>query len=49
MTAGLYRVHIGYTITGRDRWRCFATLEQAREFCDSVFRATKIVLTIIED
>lgn len=41
-----YRVHVGYTRQGRNRWRRFATLAEASAFCQTVFRRTRIVLTI---
>lgn len=43
-----YRVHIGYTRTGRDRWRKFATLADASRFCEAVWQATGIILSIQE-
>jgi len=45
----MYRVHVGYTCTGRDRWRRFADLESAKEFCALIFQATRIVLCIERD
>lgn len=42
----MFRVHIGYTRTGRNRWRRFATLEAATAFCQAVHKATRIVLAI---
>jgi hypothetical protein len=43
-----FKVHIGYTDTGRNRWRTFADLNAANTFCEQVRRATQIVLTVIE-
>jgi hypothetical protein len=42
-----YKVHIGYTRTGRDRWRTFATPADASAFCESVRQATGQILTVI--
>lgn len=42
-----FKVHIGYTRSGRNRWRKFATLAEASRFCESVRTATGIILTII--
>lgn len=42
----MYRVHIGWTSTGRDRWRYFDTMEEARAACAAVFERTRVVLTI---
>jgi len=42
----MFKVHIGYTRTGRNRWRRFATLEAATVFVNAVHTATRIVLTI---
>ena len=44
-----FKVHIGYTATGRNRWRRYATLAEAARFCGAVFSDTGIVLTIVED
>jgi hypothetical protein len=41
-----FRVHVGYTSAGNDRWRYFWTLEDANEFCNRVIDRTKIVLAI---
>lgn len=43
----MFRVHIGYTITGRNRWRKFATLAEASTYCDRVFRRRGVVLSIV--
>jgi hypothetical protein len=45
---GRYRIHIGYTKAGRDKYRYFATLEAARSAADRVFQATGTVLSITE-
>jgi hypothetical protein len=42
----MFRVHVGYTGTGRDRWRVFDSLKDAKEFCERVFARTGTVLTI---
>jgi hypothetical protein len=47
--AGKYKVHIGYTKTGRDRWCRFQTIEAATAFCSDVFRRKNIVLAIVTD
>jgi hypothetical protein len=41
-----YRVHIGYTRRGADRWRYFQTLEAASKACNAVFQQTGIILTV---
>ena len=43
-----YKVHIGYTRAGRNRWRRFSTLETASQFCERVRQATGIILSILE-
>jgi hypothetical protein len=45
----MFKVHVGYTATGRNRWRRFVTLDAASAFCERVRRATRAILTIIED
>lgn len=45
----MYKVHIGYTKTGRDRWVKFASLAAANEFCEKVRQETRIILTIIKE
>jgi hypothetical protein len=42
----MYRVHIGYTPKGRDRWKYFETFDQASAFCNEVFIKTRIVLLL---
>jgi hypothetical protein len=42
----LFRVHIGYTRSGRDRWRKFVTLTEASAFCNRVFHLKGVVLSI---
>jgi hypothetical protein len=44
----MYRVHIGYTRNGNDRWRYFDSLDVAVAFCGSVFRRSGLVLSITE-
>jgi len=46
-TTHRYRVHVGYTATGRDRWRYFAALKDAQRYCSTVFARTRVVLTIM--
>lgn len=44
-----YRVHVGTVPgTGRNRWRYFASLYQARQFCNEVARQTREILSIEE-
>lgn len=43
-----YRVHVGYTETGEDRWRLFDTFDEASRFCREVFQEKGVVLTIEE-
>lgn len=42
-----YRVHVGYTRAGRNRWRRFPTLARASQFCEAVRLRTGIILTIL--
>lgn len=42
-----YKVHIGYTSKGNDKWRKFGTMEAASSFCNEVFSRTKVVLSIV--
>ena len=42
----MYKVHIGYTASGRGKYRKFETLQEAQSFCDEVFLKTGVVLTI---
>lgn len=44
----LYRVHVGYTRKGNDRYVRFASLESARKFCSEVFDKTGKVLAIVQ-
>jgi len=44
----MFKVHVGYTALGRNRWRRFYTIEGARAYVSAVFNTTGIVLTIIE-
>jgi hypothetical protein len=41
-----YKVHIGYTTRGRDRWRMFPTLEAATAFCEAVHEQAGVVLSV---
>ena len=45
----MFKVHLGYTATGRNRYARFFTLARAARFADEVFKATGIVLSIVED
>lgn len=42
-----YKVHIGSTRGGRERWRVFATFADAVTFCDRVHRQTGVILSIV--
>jgi hypothetical protein len=42
-----FRVHIGCTAKGRDRWRYYGTLEAATAAVSAVFAKTGIVLSIV--
>ena len=44
-----YRVHIGYTKRGNDRYAYFTTLGEAANFCGDVFAKRNIVLSITEN
>lgn len=41
-----YRVHIGYTRNGRNRWRYFDTLALACQFAEDIRRHTRIILSV---
>jgi hypothetical protein len=41
-----YRVHVGYTARGRDRWRYFATLAEASAFAGTIFTKTGVVVAV---
>ena len=43
-----YRVHVGYTRSGRDRWYYFETKAGAIDYCNREFAKTGIVLTMEE-
>lgn len=43
-----YKVHIGYTPTGQDRWRKFDSLNEANEFVHIVFAESGKILTIVK-
>lgn len=45
----MFKVGIGYTAKGRERWKRFATEPEARKFCNDVHAKTGFILTIIED
>lgn len=42
----MYRVHVGYTRNGHDRWRYFDTEQEARALCSEVSDKSGIVLTV---
>lgn len=44
----MFKVHIGYTRKGRDRWRRFETMAEAIAFCQRIFAATSVVLSIVK-
>ena len=44
----MFKVHVGYTHTGRNRWRRFATIADASQFCEHVRQATGIILAIVK-
>ena len=41
-----YRVHIGYTKSGNDRYARFPDLASANEFCDKVMREKGTILSV---
>lgn len=43
----VFKVHIGYTRNGRNRWRKFPTFTAASSFCEAARKATGIILTIV--
>jgi hypothetical protein len=45
----MFAVHVGFTATGRNRWRRFSTLAAATAFVNRVFATTGTVLTIVTD
>jgi hypothetical protein len=45
----MFKVHVGYTKTGKNRWIRFATVEKAQAFCSEVFEKLNIVLLIIKE
>ena len=45
--SAMYRVHIGYSATGRNRWRYFDSIDTARAFVGAVFARTGIVLSVV--
>lgn len=44
-----YKVHVGYSASGRDRWRHFESYEAARDFCQEAFERTGKILAIHKD
>lgn len=44
----MFKVHVGYTRSGRNRWRRFTTIDDAKAFCERIHRATGVILTIVE-
>lgn len=43
----MYKVGIGYTPKGNERWKKFDSIEAASSFCSEVFSRTGIILTIV--
>jgi hypothetical protein len=43
----VYKVQVGTTRAGRDKWLTFDTLADAVEFVNEVARETKTILTIV--
>lgn len=43
----MYKVHVGYTQRGKDKWRRFKTIEDAKAFCEKVYTLTGVILSII--
>lgn len=41
-----FRVHVGYTSNGRNRWRYFPSADAARPFLSDVFNRTGVVLSV---
>jgi hypothetical protein len=41
-----YRVHLGYTRTGRNRWSYFLTVEEAMAFANDIFHRTGVVVSV---
>ena len=44
-----YKVHVGYTAKGNDRWKKFESFEQAQALCNDVAKRTGIILTIVKE
>ena len=42
----MYRVHVGYTRNGHDRWQYFDTEQEAMEMCSKAHELFGVVLTI---
>ena len=45
----MFKVHIGYTLVGRNRWKRFYTVDAANRFCEAVRQRTGVILTVIQD
>jgi hypothetical protein len=43
----MFKVHIGYTVTGRNRWRRFATVADATTYVNAVWARTGVILSIV--
>ncbi len=41
-----FRVHVGYTPRGRDRWQTFPDLASANAFCEDVRKASGTILSV---
>jgi len=44
----MFKVHVGYTAMGRDRWKSFKTLSEAQALCKEVHSKTGKILWIKE-
>jgi len=42
-----YRVHLGYTAAGRNRWAYFDTIEDANAYCELVRARRGIILSVV--
>ena len=42
----MFKVHVGYTITGHNKWMHFTTLPEASAYVAGVFTSTGVVLGI---
>lgn len=42
-----FKIHVGHTDTGRNRWRRFDTLADATRFAGEYFRIKGVVVSIV--